>query len=68
MYLRRLRHVLSTARNAWIDDHAQSMGAALSYYTEFTWACAHASGSRQGQVAEPLPGGAQARRSPARFR
>ena len=38
MYLRRLRHVLSKAGNAWIDDHAQSMGAALSYYTVFSLA------------------------------
>ena len=38
MYLRRLRHVLSRAGNAWIDDHAQSMGAALSYYTVFSLA------------------------------
>ncbi|HEY8977118.1 MAG TPA: YihY/virulence factor BrkB family protein [Burkholderiaceae bacterium] len=38
MYLRRLRHVLSKAGSAWIDDHAQSMGAALSYYTVFSLA------------------------------
>jgi membrane protein len=38
MYLRRLRHALSKAGNAWIDDHAQSMGAALSYYTVFSLA------------------------------
>src|SRR3954469_9026583 len=38
MYLRRLRHVLSKAGNAWMDDHAQSMGAALSYYTVFSLA------------------------------
>ncbi|MBW8779110.1 MAG: YihY/virulence factor BrkB family protein [Burkholderiales bacterium] len=38
MYLRRLRHVLSKAGTAWIDDHAQSMGAALSYYTVFSLA------------------------------
>jgi membrane protein len=36
MYLRRLGTVLSKAVNAWIDDHAQSMGAALSYYTVFS--------------------------------
>jgi membrane protein len=36
MYLRRLGHVLAKAVNAWIDDHAQSMGAALSYYTVFS--------------------------------
>ena len=36
MYLRRLGTVLSKAGNAWIDDHAQSMGAALSYYTVFS--------------------------------
>src|SRR6201996_5568390 len=36
MYLRRLGSVLSKATNAWIDDHAQSMGAALSYYTVFS--------------------------------
>ena len=36
MYLRRLGSVLSKAGNAWIDDHAQSMGAALSYYTVFS--------------------------------
>ena len=36
MYLRRLGSVLSKAANAWIDDHAQSMGAALSYYTVFS--------------------------------
>ena len=38
MYLRRLRHVLSKAGSAWMDDHAQSMGAALSYYTVFSLA------------------------------
>ncbi len=38
MYLRRLGSVLSKATNAWIDDHAQSMGAALSYYTVFSLA------------------------------
>ena len=38
MYLRRLGTVLSKAVNAWIDDHAQSMGAALSYYTVFSLA------------------------------
>ena len=38
MYLRRLGRVLSQATNAWIDDHAQSMGAALSYYTIFSLA------------------------------
>jgi membrane protein len=38
MYLRRLGKVLSKAANAWIDDHAQSMGAALSYYTVFSMA------------------------------
>jgi len=36
MYLRRLGKVLSKAANAWIDDHAQSMGAALSYYAVFS--------------------------------
>jgi membrane protein len=36
MYLRRLGSVLSKAANAWMDDHAQSMGAALSYYTIFS--------------------------------
>ena len=36
MYLRRLGTVLNKAVNAWIDDHAQSMGAALSYYTVFS--------------------------------
>ena len=36
MYLRRLGTVLRKAANAWIDDHAQSMGAALSYYTVFS--------------------------------
>jgi membrane protein len=36
MYLRRLGTVLSKAVNAWIDDHAQSMGAALSYYSVFS--------------------------------
>ena len=36
MYLRRLGSVLAKAGNAWIDDHAQSMGAALSYYTVFS--------------------------------
>jgi len=36
MYLRRLGSVLSRAANAWMDDHAQSMGAALSYYTIFS--------------------------------
>jgi len=38
MYLRRLGKVLSKAANAWMDDHAQSMGAALSYYTVFSLA------------------------------
>ena len=38
MYLRRLGTVLRKATNAWIDDHAQSMGAALSYYTVFSLA------------------------------
>ncbi len=38
MYLRRLGRVLSKATSAWIDDHAQSMGAALSYYTIFSLA------------------------------
>ena len=38
MYLRRLGTVLRKASNAWIDDHAQSMGAALSYYTVFSLA------------------------------
>jgi membrane protein len=38
MELRRLGRVLSDAANAWIDDHAQSMGAALSYYTIFSLA------------------------------
>jgi membrane protein len=33
---RRLAAVLRKAGNAWIDDHAQSMGAALSYYTMFS--------------------------------
>ena len=36
MYLRRLGSVLSKAASAWIADHAQSMGAALSYYTVFS--------------------------------
>jgi membrane protein len=36
MYLRRLGSVLRKAANAWMDDHAQSMGAALSYYTIFS--------------------------------
>ena len=36
MYLRRLGTVMTKAVNAWIDDHAQSMGAALSYYTVFS--------------------------------
>lgn len=36
MYLRRLGTVLRKAASAWIDDHAQSMGAALSYYTVFS--------------------------------
>jgi len=36
MYLRRIGKVLGKAGNAWIDDHAQSMGAALSYYTVFS--------------------------------
>src|SRR3954468_18086110 len=36
MYLRHLLRVLRRAGNAWIDDHAQSMGAALSYYTVFS--------------------------------
>ena len=38
MYLRRLGMVLNKTVNAWIDDHAQSMGAALSYYTVFSLA------------------------------
>jgi membrane protein len=36
MYLRRFFEMLKNASNAWIDDHAQSMGAALSYYTVFS--------------------------------
>src|SRR5476651_1092889 len=36
MSLRRIGTVLSKAANAWLDDHAQSMGAALSYYTVFS--------------------------------
>jgi len=36
MYLRRLAHVMKKAADGWIDDHAQSMGAALSYYTVFS--------------------------------
>jgi len=32
----RFAHVLAKAANAWIDDRAQSMGAALSYYTVFS--------------------------------
>jgi membrane protein len=36
MYLRRIGTLLTKAGNAWIDDHAQSMGAALSYYTVFS--------------------------------
>jgi membrane protein len=36
MYLRRLYDVLKKAGTAWLDDHAQSMGAALSYYTVFS--------------------------------
>ena len=36
MYLRRLGTVMKKALNAWLDDHAQSMGAALSYYTVFS--------------------------------
>ena len=38
MHLRRHLVVLKKAGNAWIDDHAQSMGAALSYYTIFSLA------------------------------
>ena len=38
MYLRRLGSVLNKAANAWMTDHAQSMGAALSYYTIFSLA------------------------------
>jgi len=38
MYLRRLGTVLSQTVNAWIADRAQSMGAALSYYTVFSLA------------------------------
>jgi membrane protein len=38
MYLRRHVDVLKKAGNAWMDDHAQSMGAALSYYTIFSLA------------------------------
>lgn len=36
MYLRRFFEMLKNATNAWVDDHAQSMGAALSYYTVFS--------------------------------
>jgi membrane protein len=36
MQLRRLTQVLRRAADGWIDDHAQSMGAALSYYTVFS--------------------------------
>ncbi len=38
MHLRRLMVVLKKAGNAWMNDHAQSMGAALSYYTIFSLA------------------------------
>ncbi len=38
MYLRRFFDVLKNAIDAWIDHHAQSMGAALSYYTVFSLA------------------------------
>ena len=38
MYLRRLGTVLSQTVDAWIADRAQSMGAALSYYTVFSLA------------------------------
>jgi membrane protein len=36
LYLRGIGRVLAQAGNAWVDDHAQSMGAALSYYTVFS--------------------------------
>ncbi len=36
MYLRRLGKVLAEAGNAWIDDHAQSMGAATSHHAVFS--------------------------------
>jgi membrane protein len=36
MQARRLAQVLRRAADGWIDDHAQSMGAALSYYTVFS--------------------------------
>jgi len=36
MYLRRQIDVLAKAGNAWLDDRAQSMGAALAYYTVFS--------------------------------
>jgi len=38
MPFQRLWRVTRRAANAWVDDHAQSMGAALSYYTVFSLA------------------------------
>jgi membrane protein len=34
--LRSIWALLSAAANNWVDDHAQSMGAALAYYTMFS--------------------------------
>ncbi|HEX7637028.1 MAG TPA: YihY/virulence factor BrkB family protein [Burkholderiaceae bacterium] len=38
MYLRRQVDVVKKAAAAWVDDRAQTMGAALSYYTVFSLA------------------------------
>jgi membrane protein len=49
---------------AWVYYSAQI----FLFGAEFTWAYAHAFGSRKGQVSEPLLGGQETRRSPVRFR
>src|SRR5262245_15381928 len=38
MPLQRFWRTAKRAASAWVDDHAQSMGAALSYYTVFSLA------------------------------
>jgi membrane protein len=38
MTLKEARNVLLAAVNAWIDDRAPSMGAAIAYYTVFSLA------------------------------
>lgn len=50
------RHMIAAAAQAWVDDYAASMGAALSYYTLFCSAadhrdCSGGNGVRSGRSA-----------------